>query len=100
MTKQLIFFSPYWWPTIYEDIKYHIEYECEECMLDTNTKQKETNKKEEMAKTLRGESPINWRSPYIDYLIFGKIINDKLTQKEHERIANWTQFFTIEVGNY
>jgi hypothetical protein len=31
MIKQLIFFSPYWWPTIDEDIKYHAEYECEKC---------------------------------------------------------------------
>ena len=39
MTKQLILFSPYWWPTIDEDIKYHAKYECEECMLESNTKQ-------------------------------------------------------------
>ena len=38
MTKQLIFFRPSWWPTIDEDIKYHVEYECEEYILETDTK--------------------------------------------------------------
>ena len=56
-------------------------------MLNTNIKREETNQKEKMANTSRGGSPTDWRRSYIDYLIFGKVTNDKLTQKEQERIA-------------
>jgi hypothetical protein len=42
MTKQLIFFSSYWWPTIDEDIRYHAEYECKECMLQLDGKASDT----------------------------------------------------------
>jgi hypothetical protein len=41
MTKQLIFFSPYWWPTVDKDFKYHTKYECKECMLKLDGKQEE-----------------------------------------------------------
>jgi hypothetical protein len=89
MTKQLIFFSPYWWPTIDEDIKYHAEYECEECMLQyINIKGIKTT-------TLKGISPLDWRKPYVEYLSYGKVTSNDLTGEEKERIANRSQFFAI-----
>lgn len=51
MITKLIFVSPYWWPTIDENIKYHVEYECEERMWNINTKHEKKNQKEKMANT-------------------------------------------------
>ena len=98
MTKQLIFFSPYWWPTIDEDIKYHAEYECEECMLEPNTKQEEMSQKGELPNSLEEISPTDWRKPYLEYLVFGRVISNNLTGEEEERIANRSQFFSITNG--
>lgn len=66
MTKQLIFSSPYWWPTIDKVIKYHAQDECEECMLETDTKQEDVNLKEKLTTTLKEISPLDWRRPYIE----------------------------------
>jgi uncharacterized protein involved in tolerance to divalent cations len=97
-TIHIIFFSPYWWPTIDEDIKYHSEYECEECMLELNEKQEEMNLKNKQTTTLKEMSPSDWKKPYIEYLLFGKVISEDLTGEENERIANRSQFFTIMNG--
>jgi hypothetical protein len=40
-------------------------------------------------------SPSDWRKPYVEYLLFGKVTSDDLTGEEKERIANRGQFFAI-----
>jgi hypothetical protein len=95
MTKQLILFSPYWWPTIDEDIKYHAEYKCEECMLQLDGKQEEMNLKGKPTTTLKEMSLSDWRKPYVKYLSFGKVTSNDLTGEKNERIANRSQFFAI-----
>lgn len=84
MTKQLIFFSSYWWSTIEENIKYYAEHECKECMLETDTKQEYMNQKEKLVNTVWEESPLDWKSPYTDYLVIGKIFHDKPTQDKRQ----------------
>ena len=98
MTKQLICFSPYWWPKIDKDIKYHAEYECGECMLKLGVRQEEMNLKDKQTTTLKEMSPSDWRKPYVEYLLFGNVISNDLTGEEKERIANRSQFFIITNG--
>jgi hypothetical protein len=98
MIKQLIFFSPYWWPIIDKNFKYYTKYEYEECMLKLDEKQKEMNLKAKQTTTLKEISPSDWKKPYIEYLLFSKVINNDLTKEEKERIANRSQFFAIMNG--
>jgi hypothetical protein len=64
--------SPYWWPLIDEDIKYHSEYECEECMLEIKAKQEEMNLNDKQTTILKVMSPSDWTKPYIEYFIIRK----------------------------
>lgn len=88
MTKQLIFLSPYWWPMIDEEIKYHAEYECEECMLKSDIKQEESDHKKKQVNALKGDLPLDWTNPYIEYLVFRRVISDNLTKEKQKRIVN------------
>ena len=76
--------SKRWWPTIDEDIKYHAEYECEECMLELDGKQEKMNLKDKQMTILKQMSPSDWRKPYLEYLLFEKVMSDDLTKEENE----------------
>ena len=41
---------------------------------------------------------LDWRKPYLEYLLFGKVMSDDLTREKKERIANRSQFFAITNG--
>jgi hypothetical protein len=56
------------------------------------------NLKVKQTTTLKEISPSDWKKPYIEYLLFGKVISDDLTREEKERIANRSQFFAIMNG--
>lgn len=51
-----------------------------------------------MVNIIKGESPSNWRSPHIEYLIFNKVTSDNLTNEEQNCITNRSQFFAITNG--
>jgi len=67
-------------------------------MLQLDGKQEEINLKGKQATTLKKMSPSNWRKPYIEYLLFGKVTSNDLTGEEKEQIANRSQFFAIMNG--
>ena len=61
-------------------------------------KREEMNLKDKRMTTLKEMSLSDWKKPYIEYLLFGKVIGDDLTGEENERIVNRSQFLTIKNG--
>jgi hypothetical protein len=56
------------------------------------------NIKGKQTTTLKEMSPSDWRNPYVEYLLFGKVTRNDLTREEKERIANRSHFFAIMNG--
>ena len=56
------------------------------------------NLKGKQTTTSKEISPLEWRNPYVEYLSFGKVTSNDLTEEEKERIANRSQFFAIING--
>ena len=68
-------------------------------MLEPNTNKEEKSLKKELANILEDILPSDWGKPYIEYLLFGRVISDYLTGEEEERIANKNQFSALQIEN-
>ena len=53
-------------------------------MLELGVKQEEMNLKDKQTTTLKEMPASDWKKPYIEYLLFGKVNGDDLNGEEKE----------------